>query len=204
MPRLPGWGLMWDPDSTMSSMTDDTKAALHQATEALAAARAKADSEIQACLAEIATDIPSRAAEAAKRVAVQQPEVTKALGKEGVAEMRSALHAAAEELGREFVAAADDIDWPSVAYSSKVETRHVHSALFNRFYRRTGTLNRVLSANGYKLDEHSEPFLPQSLYVEAKFTPLADALTALGVASVNLERARKEDDGAAVDDLWGN
>ncbi|WP_347756801.1 hypothetical protein [Agrococcus sp. ProA11] len=183
-------------------MTNETKAALQQATEAMSAARAKADSAIQACLAQIATDLPARAADAAKRVAVDQPEVTKALGKEGVTEMRSALGSAAEELGREFVAATDDIDWATIAYS-KVDNRHVHNALFKRFYRRTGALSQVLSASGYDLEDR-DPFIPQALYDEAKFTQLSEALTALNVASANVERARKEDNDAAVDDLWGD
>jgi hypothetical protein len=183
-------------------MTNDTKAALQQATEALSAARADADREISACLTQIAKDLPARAAEAAKRVAIQQPEVTKGLGKEGVAELRSELEAAAENLGREFVAAADKIDWPRGTSYSKVENRMIHSALFERFYRRTGALTRVLGERGYDV-QGSDPFLPQYLYTESKFTPLSAALTALGTASANFEKAKKADDDAAVHDLWG-
>lgn len=187
----------------MSAMTDETKTALRQATEAVTAARAVSDREKEACLAQIATDLPTRAAEAAKRVAVEQPEVTKSLGAEGVAEMRSALQAAAEELGRQFVAAIDEIEWPLGAKYSKVENRHVHSALFNRFYKKTGALSTVLSASGYKLGE-SDPFLPQTLYAESKFGPLATALNAFGAATAKLEKAKKDDNDAAVDDLWGD
>lgn len=187
----------------MSTMTDQSKTALIQATETLSAASAVAEREKRACLAQIATGLPARAAAAAKRVALEQPEVTKALGKEGVAELRSALQSAAEELGQQFIAVADEVDWPVGASYSKVENRNIHSVLFNRFYRRAGALNEVLSTSGYKLGE-SNPFLPQYLYDESKFTALAAALTALGTASVNFEKAKKDEDDAAVDDLWGN
>jgi len=191
-----------DLTPSMSTMTNDTKTALQEASESLSAARAEADRQIEACLAQIAEDLPARAAEAAKRVAVEQPEVTKALGKEGVAEMRSALQTAAEEMGRQFVAAADEIDWPQGTSYSKVDNAKVHSALFKRFYRRTDSLSQVLRTHGYELGQ-SDPFIPQALYSEGKFTPLATALTALGKASANYQKAKKDYDNAAVDDLWG-
>lgn len=184
-------------------MTDETKTALQNATDALTAARTAADREIKACLAQIETDLPARAAEAAKRVAIDQPEVTKALGKDGVAELRTELHAAAEVLGRQFVDAADEIKWPLGTSYTKVDNRKVHSALFDRFYRRTGALRDVLTAKGYKLGD-SQPFIPQSLYIESKFTALSAALTELGKATENFEKAKKDDSDAAVEDLWGD
>lgn len=185
----------------MSAMTDKTKAALLLATQAVSNARANVDREVKAVLAEIAANLPERAAEAAKRVATAQPEVTKSLGKEGVAAMRSELDAAAEELGRQFIAAEDEIEWPLGTTYTKVEKHHVHGALFKRFYKKTGALSQVLTAHGYRLGD-SEPFLPQSLYTESKFTQLAAALTALGLAEEKLQSAKKSDDDAAVNDLW--
>lgn len=187
----------------MSAMTDETQAALKRATEALASARGKADAEKAACLAQIAADLPARAADSAKRIATEQPEVTKALGKEGVAAMRAEFQTAAEALGQQFVAAADEIKWPLGDRYSKVDNRHVHSALFECFYRHTGALTKVLSAHGYTIGK-SEEILPQYLYSEAKFAPLAAALTELGVATAKLEKAKKDDDNASVDDLWGD
>lgn len=187
----------------MTAMTDDTKNALEQAAQDLVSARAEADREKRACLAQIAAGLPEKAAEAAKYVATEQPVVTKALGKDGVAKMRSVLQTAAEELGQRFVAAEDEIDWPLGSAYSKVENRNVHSALFNRFYKKTGTLSEVLTANGYKLG-NSDPFIPQALYTESEFTSLAAALTALGKATERFKEARKADDDATVDDLWGD
>lgn len=189
------------PGPSMSIMTNETNAALQQASESLAVARADANREIEACLAQIAADLPTRAAETAKRIAVEQPEVTKALGKDGVAKMRAELQAAAEDLGRQFVDSADEVNWP-IGYS-RVDNRLIHSALFKRFYGHTGTLSKVLTSSGYKLGE-SEPFLPQSLYTESKFTPLAEALTKLGVATAHFDKAKKADNDATVDDLWGD
>jgi hypothetical protein len=184
-------------------MTDETKAALQRATDALTTARKTAEREKQACLAEIATDLPDRAAETAKRVATEQPEVTRALGKDGVAKMRAALDAVSNELGQQFVAAVDEIDWPIGATYSKVENRQIHGALFKRFYRRTGSLNQVLTTHGYDLSE-SDPFLPQALYAESKFTAVAAALSALGLAGEEFDAAKKADDNAAVDEIWGD
>lgn len=184
-------------------MTDESKAALQQAIETMSAARSDADRETRACLEQIANDLPTRASEIAKRIAIDQPEVTKSLGKEGVAEMRSDLQGAAEELGRQFIAAGDEIEWPLGTSYTKVENRHIHSALFHRFYRRTTELSDVLNAKGYRLGD-SDPFIPQALYTESKFTPLAAALTALGVATESSRKAKKADDDAAVEDLWGD
>lgn len=183
-------------------MTDETRAALQQATEALASARETAERAKRACLAQIAADMPSRAAESARRVATEQPEVTKALGKDGVAKMRAALHAVADELGQQFVAAEEEIHWPVGTTYSRVENRHIHGALFKRFYRHTGSLSRVLTEHGYDLSG-SDPFLPQTLYAESKFSAVSSALTSLGLASGKFDSAKKADDNATVDDLWG-
>jgi hypothetical protein len=187
----------------MSTMTDETKNALMEAAEALKLARANADREKEACVAQIEADLPARAEKAAKRVATEQPEVTKSLGQDGVAYLRANLQAAAEELGRQFAASVDEIDWPLGMSYSKVENRHVHSALFNRMYKKTGALKKVLSDSGYRLGE-SEPFLPQYLYTESNFSAVAGALNALRIASENFEKAKKNDDNAAVNDLWGD
>ena len=187
----------------MSAMSEETKNALKQATEKLAAARADADSAKRACLAQIQADLPERAAEAAKRVAIQYPDVTKELGKDGVAEMRAALQVAAEDIGRQFVAAINEIDWPLGSTYSKVENRNVHSALFKRFWKKTGALKQVLVESGYKLGD-ADPFLPQALYVESKFTAVAAALTVLGRATTNFQNAKEADDDSIVDDLWGS
>lgn len=184
-------------------MTDHTKAALQRAIETMSAAQAEADREKRACLTQIATDLPTRAAEIAKRIATEQPEVTKSLGKEGVAELRLQLEAAAEELGQQFIAAVDDIKWPLGTSYTKVENRKIHSALFDHFFRRTGSLRQVLVDHGYKVGE-SSPFIPQSLYTESNFTTLATALTTLGLANENYGKAKKADNDATVEDLWGD
>jgi F0F1-type ATP synthase membrane subunit b/b' len=184
-------------------MTTESKAALEQAADALAAARAAADHEIKTCMAQIQADLPARAANAAKRVATQQPEVTKALGKDGIAELRAELQAVAESLGQQFVDATDEIKWPLGTSYTKVENHKVHSALFDRFYGHTGALSSVLAAKGYTLGD-SDPFLPQSLYDQSKFTALSAALTDLGKATDNYEIAKKADNDSTVADLWGD
>jgi len=188
---------------TIQSMTNETRAALQQATDTLDAARAAAAREIKTCMAQIQADLPARAADAAKRIATEQPEVTKALGKDGVAELRSELQAAAEILGQQFVDATDEIKWPLGTSYTKVENHKVHSALFDRFYGRTKALSNVLTTKGYTLRD-SDPFLPQSLYDQSKFTALSAALTELGKATDNYEIAKKADNDSTVAGLWGD
>ncbi|MCJ1673733.1 hypothetical protein MT355_10760 [Rathayibacter sp. VKM Ac-2929] len=183
-------------------MTDETRAALSQASAALAAARENAERAKESCLEQIAADLPSRAAESARRVATAQPEVTKKLGKDGVATMRAALKTASEELGLQLIAAKDEIDWPLGTRYKKIENWHIRGALFNTFHRRTGALSAVLSDSGYKLDV-SDPFLPQYLYTESTLSKVAGALSALGAAIERLDAAKRADDNSTVDEIWG-
>ena len=191
----------------MSLMTDETAKALREAESAESAAATRAEELKRACLQDIANMLPSRAEAIARRVAEQQPEVTKRLGKEGVAQLRADVRAASEVLGAEFVAAIDEIEWPPVTLASaNVEARHIHSALFARFFRETGALTSAMMSHGYSFPGKGvrEAILPQELYDERKFTPVAGALTDLNRARAAVAKARKVDDDATVGDLWGD
>ncbi|MDR1442050.1 MAG: hypothetical protein LBJ02_06655 [Bifidobacteriaceae bacterium] len=54
------------------------------------------------------------------------------------------------------------------------------------------------------LNTHRGLIVPQHLYDEESFGPLAAALNTLAESNQQVERARAADDHADVDDLWGN
>lgn len=78
-------------------------------------------------MVQVQAGMPARTADAAKRIAAKQPEVTKALGKDGVVKLRRELQATAEALGQQFVDATDKIKWPLGTSYTKVENHKEHS-----------------------------------------------------------------------------
>jgi hypothetical protein len=181
-------------------MTEETKRALEQATEALTAARAKATEEKKACLAQIAADLPARAEEVAKAMAISQSGNTTALGKERVSLMRAELRKAAEALAGQFVADINDINWP-VGTSRSVRPGDVGTALYNHFYTAAAALNGVVRERGYVID--GPAFTPYALFDDSSFGPLASALTTLGQAREQAKRAKADDDTSDAKDIWG-
>jgi len=181
--------------------------------EALAAAsqlRKEADHQKNECLTQVAAGLPGKVDELAKRVAHAEPEITKALGKEGVDQLRTELSHEAALLAADIQGAANEIEWPMPQSDlAKVDARKIHSALFNYMYgRRVDTLASVFKRHGYSIrDSNSQRqglVLPQSLYEEDKFGPVAGALTALAQAESRVSRANAADDSSTVDDIWGD
>jgi hypothetical protein len=180
-------------------MTEETKLALQQATEALVAARAKATEEKKACLAQIAADLPARAEDVAKAMGIRQSGVSTALGKERVTAMRAELRTAAERLAQQFVAEIDDISWP-LGTSRPVRPGDIDTALYNHFYSKAAVLNGVVRDRGYLID--GPAFNPHALYDDSKFGPLASALTVLGRAQDEAHRAKDDDETSDARDIW--
>ncbi|RKN66404.1 hypothetical protein D7252_01525 [Microbacterium sp. CGR2] len=188
-------------------MTDETARALRDAIAAESAAEAHADELKRECLEKIAGELPARAEAIARRLAQEQPDVTKSLGRDGVAQLRVDVSHAATELGEQFVAAIDEIEWPAKTSTfDKISPRHIHAALFGRFFRETGSLAAAIASHGYSFGEKDikVAILPQELYEEKSFTSVAGALEDLARARAATASARKEDDEATVSDLWGN
>lgn len=190
-------------------MSDETKRILDEATTTVTAARAKADARKQECLDVVADDLPAAVERLAKRTAHAQPEVTKALGGNGVRTLRKELAAETAELAEYVRAGADKIEWPTAASEwSKVEPRKIHSALFKFMY--GAPVNRVgdvFGRHGYDTQRTERGgaqglVLPQSLYDEDSFGAVADALNELGAAEIAFKKAKEAEDREVVDSLW--
>jgi hypothetical protein len=182
-------------------VTEETKRALQQATDAHAAAEAEATHQKRASMEQIAAELPDRVERTAKFVAKGDPDTTSRVGREGVAAMRAELTEAATELGRQFVLAVNDLEWPQGNRYVGVDSGEIHRAVASRFRGRTGSLTQVLERRGYEPRGHV--FSSESLFDQNAFEPLAEALTALSEAKEQLRKAKKADDDSNVDDLWG-
>lgn len=157
----------------------------------------------------VADGIPAAVERLAKRTAQQQPEVTKGLGAHGVRALRNELADKAAELAEYVRAGLGRIEWPARDSEwSKVESRHVHSALFKFMYGSpVNEIGDVFDRRGY--DTQKTPgrgtqglVLPQSLYDRSSFEAVADALNELGTAEAALKTAKDADDRDVVDSLW--
>lgn len=191
-------------------MSDETQRALEAAEAALSAAEAHTDQCKRDCLDAVSEGIPAAVDAAAKKIAQSQPDVTRQLGPEGVKALRDELATEAAALAEYVRAGADKIEWPASSgeWISPIEPRKIHSALFKYMYGRP--INRVgdvFERHGYdaqRTPDRSEQglLLPQSLYTEASFGPVAAALTDLGAARRAQAKAKADDDQDAVDNLW--
>ncbi|WP_137843751.1 hypothetical protein [Microbacterium sp. 2FI] len=190
-------------------MSEATEAEIERAQAAVRAARTKVGALKRSVLENIAANMPEKVEAIAKRSAHKQPDVTRELGKERIDEMRADLAAEAKRLGDEFIGAIDEIDWPRAESSySRVEARHIHSALFAKFRGRVSGPTDILARYGYfKTNAYHRDIpqtLPQELYTESDFNELAAALTELGREESGLDDARAADHKAAVNELWGD
>lgn len=190
-------------------MSDETKRVLDAATAVVARARAKADERKQECLEAVADGIPRAVERLAKRTAQAQPDVSKQLGAAGVKALREELGAEAVELAEYVRTGSDEIKWPERESEwSQVEPRKIHSALFKFMYGApVNRLGNVLGRHGYDVNRTERGgsqglVLPQSLYDEESFDPVAQALNDLGSAEIALKKAKAEDDRDIVDSLW--
>lgn len=178
-------------------MSEETTRALEEALAAASQLREEADQQKNECLARVAEGLPEKVDGLAKRVAHAEPEVTKTLGKEGIAQLRTELAHEAALLAADIQGAADEIKWPMPQSDfDKIDTCKINSALFQYMYgKRVDKLAAVFKRHGYSIhDDNSQRtqglVLPQSLYEEDNFGPVAEAygdLLALEPVAVFLE-----------------
>jgi hypothetical protein len=190
-------------------MSNETAQKLEETKAAEMKRRAEADDRKWKCLAAVARGIPACADEIAKRAAHHQPDVAKALGSEGIKDLRRKLADAADVIAPEVEAAAEQIEWPRPQSEySRVEPRDIHSALFKFLYgRRVGSLAAILKCRGFSIrDDNAQRsqglVLPQSLYDEGDFAAVAEALNSLTTAERAVAAAKTADDRDVVDALW--
>lgn len=127
------------------------------------------------------------------------------------------MKALREELASEagtladFVRAGQEkITWPpgSDDWVTTVKPRDVGSALFRYMYGRPiNQVGEVFGRHGYNVQRSPRRaeqglILPQSLYTDEAFKPVAAALTDLIATRRAHSQAKAADDHAAVDDLW--
>lgn len=191
-------------------MSDDTQRRLEEAVSAASRVRDEANQKKNECLNQVADGLPGKLDALAKGVAQAEPEVTKTLGKAGIQQLRTELANEGAVLAADIRGAVDRVKWP-MPHSDfdKVEPRKIHSALFEYMYGlRVDKLAAVFKRHGFSIHEDNSRrtqglVLPQSLYDEDAFGPVAQALNALGEAERAVSKAKAEDDRSTVDDIWG-
>lgn len=192
-------------------MSDETTQNLERANADEAERRAEAEALQRDCLATIARNLPERVDHVAKEIAKRQPDVARGLGDERIRDLRAELADAAAALAPEVEGAADQIEWPrSQGSLSEVTKSDVHSALFKFLHgRRVDTLAAPLKRYGFDIQGNNRQrqqgvILPQNLYDENDFVSLAEALTSLSNAERASAIAKRDDERAAVEDLWAD
>jgi hypothetical protein len=190
-------------------MSEDTARQLAEAQRLARELRAKADAEIDARLSAMASELRDRLDEIAKRTAQKQPEVTKALGSDGIKTFRAELAEEAQVLADDLRSAAGKIKWPRADSDyANVTVGNIHSALFEYMHgSRVDRLAAVFRRNGFDVGEHRNRqslILPQSLYREKDFEPVAEALNAAGEANRAAASAKAADDEDIVASLWSD
>ena len=194
-------------------MSDDTRAALRRAEDELVAAQNYARTLEVQLLQTMADALPAQVEELARRTAHSQPDVTKSLGKEGVAKLRAELASKAEELAATVRGGVDAVEWPQPQSTfSPVSGHQVQTALFRPLFgRHLDGLALIFKGAGFHVHDNNarrEQGLvgPQSLFsashLEGQFAAVAEALNGIAVARRAVADARAADDKDAVDELW--
>lgn len=195
-------------------MSEETALKLKEAEAAFASAEAAATTSKNELLATVARHLPGHAKHLAKRTAQSEPDVTRALGADGVTKLRAELEATADELAADIAGAASKIIWPTPSHFSPVTSNDIRTALFNYLHgQRVGKLAKLFKDSGYNIHDNNNRgsqslVLPQFLFKEeemsAEIKSLGSTLMALFKANEAVVAAKKADDLADVDDLWGD
>lgn len=182
---------------------------VEQAEAALADAQQRFEGEQQAVLDRIADELPAKLDALGKKVAHGQPEVTKALGADGVLRLRADLAAASKVLVNDLRSARTLIAWPVDREEGRngKETRHVHRAVFDYLHGdRINRVAQVFADHGYRVFEgfgtRQTLVLSDSLYDEKDFVDVYAFGVAVYEALRVRDRAQAAADDAEVESLW--
>lgn len=182
-------------------MSDETAQRLAEVTAQEATQRAVVDRMKQETLDEIASGMWVRLEGIAKQIALAQPEVTKTLGKAGVADLRKEVAFGAETLAYEVRGAADSIKWPTRSYRQR---NTVASSVSDFLYgRRMTVLDRVFRQRGYHVEQHAG-LSPYQLFDQQAYDDLDREFTKLHTLTAQVEVAKKENDGDDAAAIWDN
>lgn len=190
-------------------MSDLTATELKRTASILAERETDANEARHALVLLVAEGLAEGTDSIAKQTAQAQPEVTKALGADGVKQLRADLAAKADELAVELT---DDgvgkLEWPGESSEwSKTTSRDVHSAFFHYFYGRRATgIASVFKEYGYHVhDDNAQRAQglvhPHSLYREEDMKAVAEAQSAVDAARRDYFKAKKADDADIVSDI---
>lgn len=189
-------------------MSEETRLALQDAQARLDEASGLADELKQTHLDAIATGIPDAVDALARAAAQAQPDVTKALGKQGVLQFRDELARASSVLAADVRGAVGKIKWPGSSEDT-VKNRAMTFTLYEFFKgQRVNAIAAIFKKNGYEVrvgrDGGQTLIHPYSLFDEAALAPLTEALKKEASARDAVTRAKAADDRDIVDDLWGD
>lgn len=184
----------------------ETNRALRIAQILVLEAEVDVDKAKKAMLAAIAAGLPDALDKAGLSVAKKQPGVSKALGQEGLADLRTGLAREAAILSSNLKSEENHIVWMDDIPGDPPEYKITRS-LSNYFLGpRLDAVVRVFELNAYTvpIDERQDQSLirSSSLYAESHFLPLLTALDYLKHAKAELARAEEADDWAMEIDDW--
>jgi hypothetical protein len=184
-----------------STVSEETASALALAKEEESLQRAVVDPLKQNCLNSVAQGVSASVDRYAKKVAQAQPDVTRALGRDGVSALREDLSRAAGELATELRRAVAAVKWPTFAYG-RSHNNGVASALYDFLSgSRVGRFDRILRAHRYKIEDY-HGFSPYDLIEREGFNELEVELEILASKVKAVEAAKDADDQDAVESLW--
>ncbi|QHK22613.1 hypothetical protein GU243_23915 (plasmid) [Pseudarthrobacter psychrotolerans] len=195
-------------------MSEETAQKLKEAEAHLSSMEDEATARKNELLIAVAERLPGHARQLAKRTGQSEPDVTRALGTEGIKELRSQLEDLASELAADVAGAVSEVTWPKPSHFSSVKPNDVRKSLFEFMYGQKMTkFAKVFKDHGFNTYDgnnrgHQSLVLPQSFFSEDEIAEeikaLGTVLMAVTKAEMAVEAAKKADDLAAVDDLWGD
>lgn len=201
-------------------MSEETQQKLEEARNALSTTEAAAAERELDLLRAVAGRIPERLDAKAKLVAENQPDTTRALGKDGIRELRGQLKALAEDIQGQVLAAAGALKWPHQEYPRYMQRQdnlktaqgdavHLVFGLFDG--PRADKVASLFKDHGFSV-RHSESRRSQTLVSPQDFYTSKDfdaELGALAAARIELARAHEAmatakaaDDKDAVESIW--
>lgn len=191
-------------------MSEETALRLKEAEVSLSVAKQGLEVRKQEFLAAVAGQIPSHANELARKLAQQQPDTTKALGADGVKELRKSIEDAALRASEVVAGASSQVIWETPTNMYTIPNAHeVHSAM--RGYLRQNVMQEftmILQEKGFTIPRSATGPSLGSLYSEGEVITeardLGSALLAFAKAEQAVATAKKADDDAAVNELWGD
>lgn len=191
-------------------MSEETALNLEKAEQARLATGQELATQKEKFLGAIANEIPGRAAAMAKKRAHAQPEVIKSLGSPRVQELRGMISSLAAQAAEDVAGAASLVDWPSTSRNSIPTSHQVFAPVREYLMKKVApafieTFDQYGFSNSATRPDWvvaSDLLAESELAAEAR--ALCEALRGHAKAESAVDEAKKADDEATVNDLWGD